>query len=400
MIMVDEPDYEVITTVAELVQVAEAIAGGAFSTSVFVIGPGGTAKSSTLRRVLPPSDLDDPLGDARCKIRGRLDDLGSRAGAVTSAVWAPQIGLSGPARAREGTHWVRGMVSAPALYMDLYRNRDRLIVADDCHNLYADPQMRTLLKQINETEPRKTVTWNKLNAEMRAEGIPPTFETTSRFVLIGNDWRTLDKDLAAVEDRVHLFKYDPTPGELLRYAETWFPDKVVLRYAADALQAGRGGRISLRDLVKAAEFRSSGVRPWQGYLDRRLSPVDAGEVSDDMQAVLDWAAKFGKATFTAGDVGRSLTRFKRRPDRRARALDGLVERGLIHPLPTPPVQSQGGRPVEAMYGLGARPHNPATPGVHPSGGGVLGLWGYADSPDLIPPESWPKRQPRGEEESE
>jgi hypothetical protein len=331
-----EPDYEILRTAAELDRVAEAVASGALPSSVFVIGPAGVGKSSHFLKHLPPRRPDDE-GDA-------------------------------------GAHWVRGMVSAPALYRELYLNRDRVIVADDCHNLLGDPQMRTLLKQLNESRAVKTVSWNKLNPEMREEGIPTSFETTSRFVMIGNDWKRLDKDLAAVEDRVHLFRYDPTPEELLAYATPWFRDREVLDHAADAVAAGRSGGLSLRLLLKAAEFKSSDIRPWRDYLDARLQPRDEPDMTGDMRAVLDWAGRNGKSSLSAGDLGRSLTRFKGQPGRRDAALMALLDRGLLHRQATPRPTRQGGRPVEVLYGLGpGQPHNLKT--QNPPGE-VSGLWGF------------------------
>jgi hypothetical protein len=333
-----EPDYQIIRTAAELTKVGEAIASGAFRSSVFMVGPGGTGKSTVMAKALPPIDPKDSPRDPK-----------------------------------QGAHWVRGTVSPSAFYIELFRHLDRTIVADDCHDLYGNPQFRPLLKQINATEPTKVVTWHKLNREMQAQGVPPSFETTSRFVLIGNDWRTMGKDVEAIEDRVHLFKYEPPPNELLLYAAPWFPDQEVLKYAEDAVKAGRLRRLSLRMLIKTVEIKQTGLMAWEAYLDRRLLAGDGHGFSDDTRAVLEWVERHGKATFTSGEVGRSLTRFKGDRQRRDAALDWLQEQGHIHRLPSPRSGPKGGRPQEAVFGLGSGPHNSETRNLQASTDGVLGL---------------------------
>ncbi len=46
------------------------------------------------------------------------------------------------------------------------------------------------------------------------EGIPREFTTKSRVVIIANDWRTLDRNVAALQDRGHVLLFQPSPAEV------------------------------------------------------------------------------------------------------------------------------------------------------------------------------------------
>jgi len=54
------------------------------------------------------------------------------------------------------------------------------------------------------------LSWHTATPILQRRGVPPQFTTTSRVALIGNDWKTLNADVAALEDRGHVLMFEPT----------------------------------------------------------------------------------------------------------------------------------------------------------------------------------------------
>jgi hypothetical protein len=64
------------------------------------------------------------------------------------------------------------------------------------------------------------------------------FTTTSRVALVGNDWKTLDADVAALEDRGHVLLFEPTALEVHRQAASWFWHRVGQRVRSPIVPRG------------------------------------------------------------------------------------------------------------------------------------------------------------------
>src|SRR5262249_60807068 len=76
-------------------------------------------------------------------------------------------------------------------------------------------------------EPVKTLGWLTLTPILELHDVPTQFTTTSRLALIGNDWKTLNADVAALEDRGHVLFFEPAPLEVHRQAAGWFWDQEI-----------------------------------------------------------------------------------------------------------------------------------------------------------------------------
>ena len=61
-----------------------------------------------------------------------------------------------------------------------------------------------------QTEKTKTLGWHTAAAVLHRQGVPRQFTTTSRVALVGNDWKSLNADVAALEDRGHVLVFEPT----------------------------------------------------------------------------------------------------------------------------------------------------------------------------------------------
>jgi hypothetical protein len=198
-----------ITTYAALQGYVEAFAAGHINLLILV-GPPGLAKSRTVRNVL-----------------------------------------------RDDACWIEGNATAFGIYHELYDNRDRLVVIDDVDSLYADRNGIRLLKCLCQTEETKTVAWHSTARSLERAGIPREFETRSRVVIISNDWRTLNRNVAALQDRGHVLVFRPTAPEVHAKAQAWFRDPEILNWFAANLH--RWPAPSLRHYVRAAELKRAGM---------------------------------------------------------------------------------------------------------------------------------------------
>jgi hypothetical protein len=93
--------------------------------------------------------------------------------------------------------------------------------------------------------------------------------TTSSLALIGNDWKTLNADVAALEDRGHVLLFEPTALEVHRQAAGWFWDREIFDFVASHLHWIR--HHSLRTYGQAWELKQAGLDWRRAVLSRCLS---------------------------------------------------------------------------------------------------------------------------------
>jgi hypothetical protein len=155
--------------------------------------------------------------------------------------------------------WIEGNATPFGMYVRLYRHRDQFVVIDDVDALYADRSGVRLLKCLCQTEEEKSVAWHSDARSLERQGIPREFTTKSRVAIIANDWRTLDKNVAALQDRGHVLLFQPSAAEVHAQAGRWFDDREIYEWFGANLH--RIGEPSLRHYVRApgAEGRRHGL---------------------------------------------------------------------------------------------------------------------------------------------
>ena len=167
--------------------------------------------------------------------------------------------------------WIGGQATPFGIYLQAYEHRHKPIVLDDVDGLYADRLGIRLLKALGQTERTKTLSWQTAAPTLARSGIPRQFTTTSRVALVGNDWKTLNADVAALEDRGHLLLFEPTPLEIHRQAARWFWDQEIFNFVADHLHLME--QHSLRTYCHASELKQAGLDWRQAVLGRCLTGV-------------------------------------------------------------------------------------------------------------------------------
>ena len=173
-------------------------------------------------------------------------------------------------RVAGGACWLEGNASPFGMYCALYQHRDCLVVIDDVDSLYANGAGVRLLKCLCQTDPVKRVAWQSAAAQLDKEGIPREFLTTSKVAILANDWRTLNDNVAAVQDRGHVLLFEPTAQEVHAQARSWFQDEEVYRWFEAHLPLI--AEPSLRHYVRAAELKAAGLDWQQGLPLTGMSP--------------------------------------------------------------------------------------------------------------------------------
>jgi hypothetical protein len=165
--------------------------------------------------------------------------------------------------------WLSGQATPLGIYLEAYAYRHQPLVLDDVDGLYADRSGIRLLKAVCQSEPVKTLGWHTATPILELRDVPQQFTTTSQVALVGNDWKTLNADVAALEDRGHVLFFDPTPLEVHRQAAGWFWDQDIFDFVARQLHLI--GQHSLRTYRQAYELKQAGLDWRRAVLSRCLT---------------------------------------------------------------------------------------------------------------------------------
>jgi hypothetical protein len=165
--------------------------------------------------------------------------------------------------------WISGQATPLGIYLEAYAYRHQPLVLDDIDGLYTDRGGIRLLKALCQSEPTKMLSWHTATPILQRRGVPTRFTTTSRVALIGNDWKTLNADVAALEDRGHVLVFEPTALQVHRQAASWFWDQEIFDFVASHLY--RMAQHSLRIYHHAWELKQAGLDWRQAVLGRFLT---------------------------------------------------------------------------------------------------------------------------------
>jgi hypothetical protein len=165
--------------------------------------------------------------------------------------------------------WLAGNLSVFGLYCQLWEHRHLPVVLDDVDGLYVQRDGVRLLKCLTQSERIKIVSWHTEAPTLQRQGIPQEFRTASRVAIIANEWKTLNRNVAALEDRGHLLFFRPSPLEVHRRTATWFWDQEIFDFVAARLHWIE--EASMRHYVAAWELKQAGLDWRRLILSRCLS---------------------------------------------------------------------------------------------------------------------------------
>lgn len=190
---------------------------------------------------------------------------------------------------------VEGHMQPFGLYRHLWEYRDRPVVLDDLDRLYADPDCVRLLKPLCNTVPRKRLQW-LTSVTLNDESIPSSFTTTSSVILIANEWRSLNPNVRALEDRAIILHFNPSNAEVHRKVGEWFDDTEVYAFLAGLMPMIPF--VSMRHYCKGSQLRRAGLPDWQASLvqmaiaNSRLASVFAVRVDPTLQSERERVDRF------------------------------------------------------------------------------------------------------------
>lgn len=179
------------------------------------------------------------------------------------------IGSQGISKSRlvvqavENACLITGHATPFGIYKKLWEFKDKPVVIDDVDELYRSGDGVRLLKCLCSTETVKKVMWCSNVSALKDEGIPKEFETTSRVCIIANKWKTLDENVAAVEDRGIVILFEPNPIEVHCRVAKWFWDQEIFDFIAERLASL--SKLSMRMYYHAWELKMSGIN-WKEYI--------------------------------------------------------------------------------------------------------------------------------------
>jgi hypothetical protein len=198
---------------------------------VLLLGRHGTGKSETVRRV-----LSSPV------------HTGKRDGRLL---------------------YVEGHMQPFGLYRQLWEFRDQLVVLDDLDRLYADQDCVRLLKPLCNTVRHKHLSW-LTNVTANDRSLPSSFTTSSSVILICNEWKSLNPNVRALEDRAIILHFCPDNAAVHRKVQEWFEDREVYDFLGKLLPLIP--EISMRHYCKGAHLRRAGLTDWRRSLLQMVLP--------------------------------------------------------------------------------------------------------------------------------
>jgi len=159
--------------------------------------------------------------------------------------------------------WLEGNTSVFGLYCQLWRHRHQPVILDDLDGLYASRDGIRLLKCLTQSESLKRVSWHTEAPTLLREQIPQEFSTTSQVAIITNDWQTLNRDVAALQDRGHVVLFEPSALAVHLRTADWFWDQEIFDFLGARLQVLH--EASMRHYVAAWELKQAGL-DWRSLL--------------------------------------------------------------------------------------------------------------------------------------
>lgn len=228
---------------------------------VLLLGRHGTGKSESVRRTLGVSNRAGAPGERVLYVEGHMQPFG--------------------------------------LYRQLWEYRDQSVVLDDLDRLYADPDCVRLLKPLCNTVREKRLHW--LTNAIRNDGGPPSsFTTSSGVILIANEWKSVNPNVRALEDRAIILHFCPSNDEVHRKVRDWFDDAEVYGFLGRLMPLIPA--LSMRHYSKGSQLRRAGLADWRASLlqmvvpDSQVACLLAVQHDPALHSEEDRVAKFTAAT--------------------------------------------------------------------------------------------------------
>lgn len=126
-----------------------------------------------------------------------------------------------------------------------------------------------LLKCLCQTDAVKRVSWFSGAAGGQGRA-PQQFETTSKVIIIANDWKTLSENVHAVQNCGHLIVFEPSAEEVHHKVAEWFWDVEIFDWIGEHLHLLP--RLTMRHYIRASELKAAGMDWFDVLVSEGFSP--------------------------------------------------------------------------------------------------------------------------------
>lgn len=174
---------------------------------------------------------------------------------------------------------IGGHVTPLKLYELLYEGRDKPVVFDEIDGLLANPRHVGLLKQLCETREERRIMWASADPRaMEVDGGQGYFSARSHVLMLCNSFSALSANVAALESRATMVRFEPSSAEILAKIGTFATDDEVLRFLAEFHESIPA--FSLRTYGLLVDLKNAGL-DWQRYaLQETDVPAKVIEIAD------------------------------------------------------------------------------------------------------------------------
>ena len=158
---------------------------------------------------------------------------------------------------------IGGHVTPLKLYELLHDGMDKQVLFDEIDGLLGNPKHVGLLKQLCETREKKRIMW--ASSDPRAaeiDGGVGHFHTCSHVLMLCNSFTALSANVAALESRATMVRFQPSSIEILGQIRTFATDDEVVRFLEEFHASVPN--LSLRTYPLLANLKNAGM-DWKRY---------------------------------------------------------------------------------------------------------------------------------------
>ena len=115
-------------------------------------------------------------------------------------------------------------ISPMRLFILGYKHQHQPVVFDDVDCILQSDSNIALLKMFCDTSETKEISWFSTSAKLDEQGIPETYSTRSKIVIICNNFDQLSDKVTALKDRGWHIEFKPSNNELLAKMREILPE--------------------------------------------------------------------------------------------------------------------------------------------------------------------------------
>jgi hypothetical protein len=171
-----------------------------------------------------------------------------------------------------------GHATPLSIYKDLYFNKDAPTVFDDVDALLLNKTTVALLKQICDTNEKKTVRYT--STAPAAADVPSSYETTTRTIIITNDLKSSGKNLGALLTRGVVLTFEPSAEEVFKALSAFAEDKEILKHLEGMFE--RIDEFNFRHYEIAVQVKAAGL-DWRDWLERSTGAQNYRVIIEDCE---------------------------------------------------------------------------------------------------------------------